>query len=89
MTRKQFNSILFAGLALPLLLSCGNDKPPTESCILPKPVAMEQDHGKGFTFSGSTSIAVENEAQAAAARTFAELFAQSAGFTPKVDVGNK
>lgn len=89
MTRKQFNSISFAGLALPLLLSCGNDKPPTESCILPKPVAMEQDHGKGFTFSGSTSIAVENEAQAAAARNFAELFAQSAGFTPKVDVGNK
>lgn len=44
---------------------------------------------KGFTFSGSTSIAVENEAQAAAARNFAELFAQSAGFTPKVDVGNK
>lgn len=51
--------------------------------LIPQPSSMIVGSGS-FTFTGKTSIAINNEEQDIIARNFASLFTQTAGFTPLI-----
>ena len=64
-------------------VSCGSNS----VGIVPAPSQVQTGYGS-FIFSEFTVISVENPEQAVAARNFASLFTESAGFTPEVVIGS-
>ncbi|WP_455669239.1 glycoside hydrolase family 20 protein [Phocaeicola sp.] len=56
--------------------------------IVPCPESITPGTGN-FTFSGKTDFAVENDEQAEIARCFSDLFTHAAGFTPRVNIGER
>jgi hexosaminidase len=54
--------------------------------IVPYPESLVRGKGQ-FSFSERTVFGVENDEQAKIARCFADLFASSTGFSPRVEIG--
>lgn len=71
---------------LPLAGMCADDLTPTPISIVPSPVRVVPGDGS-FTFSARTVFSVENQEQAAVARSFISLFAKSSGITPQLTMG--
>ncbi|MDO4164529.1 MAG: family 20 glycosylhydrolase [Bacteroides sp.] len=60
----------------------------TQSLLVPYPAQIVPGTGT-FRFSSKTTFAVENEEQAAVVRPFIDLFARTAGFSPRIKVDSR
>jgi len=75
------NKLLFLLGTICLLGGCTQSTPPA---VIPKPQEITLNKGE-FSFSSQTAIQIENEEQLIIANQLAELFTQSAGFTPTIE----
>lgn len=76
---------LIGALSTPLLQAQENKH---GLSIIPSPVSLTEGTGH-FVFSEKTEIALEDKEGEKIVRNFTDLFAQSAGFVPKLKVGSK
>ncbi|WP_459251507.1 glycoside hydrolase family 20 protein [Bacteroides sp.] len=83
----KYTFILLASFLLPMVTGCTDTNLTHDIPVVPRPAQLVPGSGN-YLFSDKTTFVVENEEQAEVANSLISRFTNTAGFTPKLNIGS-